>query len=97
MTVDYLADLIDANADELAKAEAIDNGKAISFAKAVDVIASIEKMKSDRGNITFDERTNTIIVTDIDKHIKLIKIGLIFSRFHYLNNSMHYLLKFFRD
>ncbi|NVJ67149.1 MAG: aldehyde dehydrogenase [Gammaproteobacteria bacterium] len=35
-----LADLIDANADELAKAEAIDNGKAITFAKAVDIYRS---------------------------------------------------------
>ncbi len=35
-----LADLIDANADELAEAEAIDNGKAISFAKAVDIYRS---------------------------------------------------------
>ncbi|MRX27666.1 aldehyde dehydrogenase [Kangiella sp. HZ709] len=35
-----LADLIDSNADALAKAEAIDNGKAISFAKAVDIYRS---------------------------------------------------------
>ncbi|WP_251358253.1 aldehyde dehydrogenase [Kangiella sp. TOML190] len=35
-----LADLIDANADELAKAEAVDNGKAITFAKAVDIYRS---------------------------------------------------------
>ncbi len=32
-----LADLIDANADALAKAEAIDNGKPITFAKNVDI------------------------------------------------------------
>lgn len=32
-----LADLIDANADELARAEAIDNGKPITFAKNVDI------------------------------------------------------------
>ncbi len=35
-----LADLIDENAEELAKAEAIDNGKAVTFAKAVDVYRS---------------------------------------------------------
>ncbi len=35
-----LADLIDANADELAEAEAIDNGKAINFARAVDIYRS---------------------------------------------------------
>lgn len=40
-----LADLIDANADELAKAEAIDNGKAISFAKAVDIYRSAANIR----------------------------------------------------
>lgn len=40
-----LADLIDANADELAKAEAIDNGKAISFAKDVDIYRSAANIR----------------------------------------------------
>lgn len=40
-----LADLIDANADELAKAEAIDNGKAINFAKAVDIYRSAANIR----------------------------------------------------
>lgn len=35
-----LADLIDQNADRLAEAEAIDNGKAVTFAKAVDIYRS---------------------------------------------------------
>ncbi len=40
-----LADLIDANADELAKAEAIDNGKAVSFAKDVDIYRSAANIR----------------------------------------------------
>jgi len=36
----------------------------LNFGKASEIIASIEKMKSDRGSINFDERTNTIIATD---------------------------------
>jgi type IV pilus assembly protein PilQ len=44
----------------------------LNFAKAAKVITSIDKMKSPRGNVNFDERTNTLIVTDIDRHINLI-------------------------
>jgi aminomuconate-semialdehyde/2-hydroxymuconate-6-semialdehyde dehydrogenase len=40
-----LADLIDANADELAKAEAIDNGKPITLAKAVDIYRSAANIR----------------------------------------------------
>ena len=40
-----LADLIDINADELAKAEAIDNGKPISLAKDVDIYRSAANIR----------------------------------------------------
>lgn len=40
-----LADLIDENADELAKAEAVDNGKAVTFAKAVDIYRSAANIR----------------------------------------------------
>jgi aldehyde dehydrogenase (NAD+) len=36
-----LADLIETNADELAKLESLDNGKPVSVAKAVDVAATV--------------------------------------------------------
>lgn len=45
----------------------------LNFGKASEIISSIEKMKSDRGNIDFDERTNTIIVTDIENKIGLME------------------------
>ena len=45
----------------------------LNFAKAADIIASVDKMKSERGSINFDERTNTLIVTDIPKRIELME------------------------
>ena len=44
----------------------------LKFGKASEVIASVEKMKSDRGTVDFDERTNTLIVTDTPKKIELM-------------------------
>lgn len=44
----------------------------LNFGKASDIIASIEKMKSDRGSINFDERTNMIIITDIAPKIEVM-------------------------
>ncbi|MCA9401758.1 MAG: secretin and TonB N-terminal domain-containing protein, partial [Candidatus Omnitrophica bacterium] len=44
----------------------------LNFAKASDVIASVEKMKSDRGSINYDERTNILIVTDTASKIELV-------------------------
>lgn len=44
----------------------------INFGKASEIIESIEKMKSDRGSINFDERTNTIIITDTPQQIELM-------------------------
>ncbi len=43
----------------------------LNFAKASLVIASIEKMKTSRGSINFDERTNTLIVRDISSNVDL--------------------------
>src|SRR3989338_4681506 len=44
----------------------------VSYGKAADIITSLQKMKTDRGSINFDERTNTIIVQDIPEQAKLI-------------------------
>lgn len=44
----------------------------LNYAKASQVIASIEKMKTQRGSINFDERTNSIIVRDTPENIDLI-------------------------
>jgi len=45
----------------------------LSFAKASEAIESIGKMRSARGSINFDERTNSIIVTDISSRLELIE------------------------
>lgn len=37
----------------------------LNYAKAADVPAIINEMLSDRGRVRFDERTNTLIVTDV--------------------------------
>jgi len=44
----------------------------LNYSKASEVIASIEKMKTARGSINYDERTNTIIVRDTASNIDLI-------------------------
>lgn len=45
----------------------------LNFAKASKTVVSIDKMKSPRGSVNFDDRTNTIIVSDIDRNIRLIE------------------------
>ena len=44
----------------------------LNFARASEIIESLEKMKSDRGNINYDERTNSIIVTDTPEQVELM-------------------------
>ena len=45
---------------------------ALSFAKAEDVMKIIDKMISKRGFINFDERTNSIIMRDLESNLALI-------------------------
>ncbi len=44
----------------------------LNFAKASEIISSIDKIKSERGYVNYDERTNTLIVTDTKDKLKLI-------------------------
>ena len=44
----------------------------LSFAKAADVVDSISKMKTNRGQINFDPRTNAVIVRDVQTNMDLI-------------------------
>ena len=41
----------------------------LNFAKAADIIEALDRMRTDRGNVDFDERTNTIILTDTKSNI----------------------------
>jgi type IV pilus assembly protein PilQ len=45
----------------------------LNFGRASEIIASIDKMKTERGSIDFDERTNTLIITDISKRLELME------------------------
>jgi len=45
----------------------------LSFAKASDVIESVGKMRSERGSVNFDERTNSVIITDISGRLELME------------------------
>lgn len=45
----------------------------LNYAKAKDVPTVIQEMVSDRGKVRFDERTNTVIVTDIPSSLYQIK------------------------
>ncbi len=45
----------------------------LNYAKAAEVIASLDKMKTARGSINFDERTNTLIVRDLSRNMDLIE------------------------
>lgn len=44
----------------------------LNFSVAGKVVDSVTKMKSERGKVDFDERTNTIIATDTAEKLKLI-------------------------
>lgn len=44
----------------------------LNFAKASDIVGSIEKMKTTRGSVNFDARTNAIIVRDTQTNLDLI-------------------------
>ncbi len=45
----------------------------LNFARASEILASIEKMSSERGSVNFDERTNTLIVTDTAEQLALVE------------------------
>ena len=61
------------NATLLAEQEALETKIfTLNFGKASEIIESISKMKSERGSINFDERTNTVIITDISSRVGLM-------------------------
>ncbi len=45
----------------------------INFGKAGEVVESIDKMKTSRGSINFDQRTNVLIVRDVQSNMDLIR------------------------
>ncbi len=45
----------------------------LNYANASEVLTQLESMISKRGSITFDERTNSLIIRDIDKNLTQIR------------------------
>ncbi|HOW35924.1 MAG TPA: type IV pilus secretin PilQ [Candidatus Omnitrophota bacterium] len=44
----------------------------LNYAKAADIVTSIDKMKTSRGSVNFDDRTNALIVRDTPTNLELI-------------------------
>lgn len=44
----------------------------LNYAKAAEVINSVQKMRTERGSINYDERTNAIIVRDTSSNVEMI-------------------------
>jgi type IV pilus assembly protein PilQ len=63
---------------ELLAADLETNIKRLNYAKAEDMLPSLEDQKTVRGTIVVDERTNSLIITDIPNSINKL-IGLIES------------------
>ncbi len=45
----------------------------LNFAKASDLIDSLSKLKTSRGQVNFDQRTNSIIVRDVQSNMELME------------------------
>lgn len=45
----------------------------LNFSKAEDVIKSLDKMKTPRGSLNFDARTNAVIASDVESNLALMK------------------------
>ncbi|MBF0594208.1 MAG: type IV pilus secretin PilQ [Candidatus Omnitrophica bacterium] len=46
----------------------------LNFSKAEDVVKSLDKMKTARGSINFDVRTNSVIISDVGSNLELMKM-----------------------
>ena len=41
----------------------------LNFSKAEDVLKTLDKMKTTRGSVNFDQRTNAVILTDVESNV----------------------------
>lgn len=64
--------------DKLKMEELTSQAFSLNYSKAKDVVESIKNIVSERGKVMYDERTNTVVVTDIPTNI--YKIGQIIDR-----------------
>ncbi len=45
----------------------------LNFGKAEEIVKSLDKVKTARGSVNFDKRTNAVIVTDVQTNFQLIR------------------------
>ncbi|MFA6079187.1 MAG: secretin N-terminal domain-containing protein [Candidatus Omnitrophota bacterium] len=64
--------------DKLKQEELVSQPFSLNYSKSKDVVESVKNIVSDRGKVMYDERTNTVIVTDIPTNI--YKIGQVIAR-----------------
>lgn len=64
--------------DKLKQEELTTQAFNLNYSKSKDVVTSIKDVVSERGKVTHDERTNTVLVTDIPTNI--YKIGQVVER-----------------
>lgn len=64
--------------DKLKQEEVTTQAFKVNYGKAKDIVSSVEDIVGDRGNVMYDERTNTVLVTDIPTNV--YKIGQIVQR-----------------
>ncbi len=64
--------------DKLRQEELVSQVFGLNYSKAKDVVDSLKGIVSDRGKVMYDDRTNTVLVTDIPTNI--YKIGQVIER-----------------
>ena len=64
--------------DKLKQEEVMTQAFPLNYGKAKDIVSAVEDNVGERGSVMFDERTNTVIVTDIPTNV--YKIGQIIER-----------------
>jgi type IV pilus assembly protein PilQ len=64
--------------DKLKQEEVTTQAFRLNYGKAKDIVGSVEDIVGERGSVTYDDRTNTVIVTDIPTNT--YKIGQIIQR-----------------
>ena len=64
--------------DKLKQEEVTTQTFSINYGKAKDVVSAVEDIVGERGSVMYDERTNTVVATDIPTNV--YKIGQIIQR-----------------
>ena len=64
--------------DKLKQEEVATQTFKVNYGKAKDIVSSVEDVVGERGSVMYDDRTNTVIVTDIPTNV--YKVGQIIQR-----------------